>query len=772
MVEYIRLAAFFAAGIYLSDRIAPSFTVIFILSLILVLTIKSLFKHKFNVNIFIMALAFVMGVCLCGRAQNAERYKLSEFEGRYVTVTGRVSEIPYPTDGENTQYVVKIRELTHKNETRRINEKLLITTSAGFKYGDTVTSSGFISNLPKKMNENGYDFARYYKSKKIFFKMYSSKTEYASYKIHDYSPYSLGLYLKCFVSDAIEKRYKGDFAAILKAVLTGNKKEFSPEFTTVLERTGLKRFYYPAFLHVMLLMSLIAAVLGAFERKKREIVTVFLLIIYALFNSSNSVFLKLCILLALLIVLKMRYGHVYYLDAIGMTALIMGVINPQVYYDVGFVLSILSSILIYYFYDSVEKLIKFIKPKYVRRLMAIGIICNIGLIPVMAYFWNTVTLHSIFVSFIMLPCVTVILVLSPATVPLLGLFGKAPVFGWITTAMTAVLYYIPILADKLTFLGQRVNRTDILDLLIYFFIMVALVKLIKKKKRHAYAALFVAAALCTSAGINEVMRHNDLELTFVNVGQGDGAIITAPHRFNILIDGGGGNAYSDYNPGEKLFLEYLRTENITTIDSAFVSHYHKDHAQGIVAAIENLRVRNVFMPDSMEGSEWRTALEDAAKANGTKIHYLTDEVLLRYNNGMTIRVIPPAKKTAISDDENDTTFVYYVTYGDFSAMYTGDMSRFAERNLLEGGKVPHADLLKVTHHGSKSGSSKEWIEAVNPLYSVISVGENNTYYLPNEETLENLSGTILYRTDYDGDVRFVVEKDGVKDIDIFNRRKQ
>ena len=71
--------------------------------------------------------------------------------------------------------------------------------------------------------------------------------------------------------------------------------------------------------------------------------------------------------------------------------------------------------------------------------------------------------------------------------------------------------------------------------------------------------------------------------TSVNVGQGDGAVIQAPYRFNVLIDGGGGNSYSDYNPGEKVYLDYLETEGITKADSAFVSHYHQDHVQGIIA---------------------------------------------------------------------------------------------------------------------------------------------------------------------------------------------
>jgi competence protein ComEC len=172
----------------------------------------------------------------------------------------------------------------------------------------------------------------------------------------------------------------------------------------------------------------------------------------------------------------------------------------------------------------------------------------------------------------------------------------------------------------------------------------------------------------------------------------------------------------------------------------------------------------------MEGSEWRCALENAAKENGTTVHYISKETLLTYNNGMTIRIIPPAAKTAISDDENDTSYVYYVEYGGFKTVFTGDMSSFAEKCLVDAGKAEKVDLLKVAHHGSKTSTSSKWISSVSPRYAVISVGENNTFALPNDEVLNTLKDTELYRTDYDGDIKFIVDKKGKVNIETFNRR--
>ena len=166
----------------------------------------------------------------------------------------------------------------------------------------------------------------------------------------------------------------------------------------------------------------------------------------------------------------------------------------------------------------------------------------------------------------------------------------------------------------------------------------------------------------------------------------------------------------------------------------------------------------------------REALENTARENGTTVHYISQETLLTYNNGMTIRIIPPSNKTGLSDDENDTSYVYYVEYNGFSATFTGDMSAFAEKNLIDDGKAGKTNLLKVAHHGSNTATCEEWVEKLTPEYAVISVGENNPYNLPNDDVLERLKNTQVFRTDYDGDIKFIIHKNGSAETDIYNRR--
>ena len=604
----------------------------------------------------------------------------------------------------------------------------------------------------------------------IFFKSYSSEVKLSDEVIKDYSPYAINNSFKNSISKLIDKHYKGDYNAIMKAVLIGDKKEFSDDFDKILTKTGTKRYFYSSYLHIMLLMSLITLVLGIFKKRTRDILTVFLLIIYAFANANNTVSVRLAVMIAIIIFTESKFGRKYYPDIVGITLLAVGVANPIMLFDAGFVMSVLSAIMIYYFYDCVHGKLKFIHIKYIRRLFAIGIICTIGLLPVSAYFFGAVSIYSVVLSIIMLPCVTVIMVLAPILLVMLAVFDTAPLFKQAVDCVLFILKLVPTISYKLGLVSHTVAKPNLLLLIIYTLAVASGVKYIKKKNSQMRIAIFVAAALMTSYVIGEVISTNNVEITFVNVGQGDGAVIQAPYRFNVLIDGGGGNAYSDYNPGEKVYLDYLETEGITKADSAFVSHYHQDHVQGIIAAMENIKVRNLFLPDNMEGSEWRVALENSARENGTTVHYISQETLLTYNNGMTIRIIPPSNKTGLSDDENDTSYVYYVEYNGFSATFTGDMSSFAEKNLIDDGKAGKTNLLKVAHHGSNTATCEEWVEKLTPEYAVISVGENNPYNLPNDDVLERLENAQVFRTDYDGDIKFIIHKNGSAETDIYNRR--
>lgn len=110
------------------------------------------------------------------------------------------------------------------------------------------------------------------------------------------------------------------------------------------------------------------------------------------------------------------------------------------------------------------------------------------------------------------------------------------------------------------------------------------------------------------------------------------------------------------------------------------------------------------------------------------------------------------------DNENDNSNVIYLKFNDYKFLFMGDASKLAEKEILDKYNLPNIDVLKVGHHGSNTSSSKEFINAMNPKYSLISVGKNNRYHHPNKEVLDNLKNSKIYRTDIDGSIMLKFKK--------------
>ena len=140
---------------------------------------------------------------------------------------------------------------------------------------------------------------------------------------------------------------------------------------------------------------------------------------------------------------------------------------------------------------------------------------------------------------------------------------------------------------------------------------------------------------------------------------------------------------------------------------------------------------------------------------------------IEFESGMKLEITVPDERVAATGDENDTSVMINVKYGDINCLFTGDMTEYSEKSLLARNKVPTAEVLKVAHHGSATSTKEEWVRAVNPDISVISLGEDNTYGFPRESVLQSLKETDIYRTDINGDITVIADKEKIKRIETY-----
>jgi len=245
-----------------------------------------------------------------------------------------------------------------------------------------------------------------------------------------------------------------------------------------------------------------------------------------------------------------------------------------------------------------------------------------------------------------------------------------------------------------------------------------------------------------------------LELTSIDVGQGDSLLLMFPGGARMLVDGGGllqfGGAAkarpSNLNIGEDVVSPYLWTRGIKTLDVVVATHAHEDHIGGLPAILENFRPKELWV-----GANPPEALEQLARRLGIRV--LDRRVSPPFQfSGATIEIVSPPEDYSAAKLGNNDSLAFRVSFGSRSFLLTGDLEKPMEARLLEDGLAAHADVLKVGHHGSKTSSIAPFLDAVSPEVAIVSAGYENSFGHPHPDVIKRLVDrhTAVLRTDLDG----------------------
>jgi competence protein ComEC len=244
-----------------------------------------------------------------------------------------------------------------------------------------------------------------------------------------------------------------------------------------------------------------------------------------------------------------------------------------------------------------------------------------------------------------------------------------------------------------------------------------------------------------------------LEVTAIDVGQGDSILVVLPQGETILVDGGGRLVYgrqrkSNLDIGEDVVSPYLWNRGIRRIDVMVATHAHQDHIGGLAALVSNFRPKALWT-----GANPPPELLDTARrlAIPSVRQHPTGPFEL---SGARIEVLAPARDYAAGKPGNNDSLVLRISYGSRSFLLTGDMERAIEAQLLASGADLHADVLKVGHHGSRTSSIQPFLDAVSPSVALVSAGFENSFGHPHPDVLARLSArhAAILRTDLDGRV--------------------
>ncbi len=273
--------------------------------------------------------------------------------------------------------------------------------------------------------------------------------------------------------------------------------------------------------------------------------------------------------------------------------------------------------------------------------------------------------------------------------------------------------------------------------------------------------------VCAAAAAFSTTAH-ELEITAIDIGQGDSFFVVTPNGRTLLLDSGGllGMSHSDLDIGEDVVSPYLWQRGLSHLDAAAFTHSHSDHIGGMAAILRNFHPDELWYAPNYPSHEVEALF---AAADGLQIRRIERHEGEEFDfDGVHFEVLsPPADWELKPRGQDDASMVLRLTYAGHTALLLGDIHKRIEKMLVEAAEEHHhslhVDLLKVAHHGSNTSSCEEFLDAVRPNYAVISSGIRNPFHHPRPEVIERLSEhrAKTYRTDLFGPVTFLMDAEGV-----------
>ncbi len=623
-------------------------------------------------------------------------------------------------------FIIKITKINYKENKVVIEgvgkEKLLINYEGDFNYklGDKVSIKGTLKEPSSNTNFNLYSYKKYLLNKRIFLVLDAEKIELIEknrnvlYKI----------------KNKIHNRLLG--SAYLNAFILGDNSYIDDNVKKSYQINGISHLFAVSGMHVSFIVLILTFCLKKF--KWYELAMVLMLLLYAfLTNFLPSIMRSVIFFILCLLKNKFKWKISTFNLFLIMTIFFL-FYNPYYIYNIGFIYSFTISGFLIYFSDKLKE------KKYFKSLIKISLLSFLVSLPITIYNNFSINLLSPILNLFFVPFVSLIIF------PLSFLIFLLPLFNGVYLFLINVLEQISLFCSNINYFNFIFARPSIYVILIYYIVIV----LALKNKKY-----FIILFLIIIIHYNICIFKKSLVVTMLDVNQGDCLLISYPHnQGNILIDTGG-KLFDDSNYiSNNIIIPYVKSLGIKKIDYLILTHGDYDHMGDGINLVNNYKVKNAVF----NCGEFNELEKELIKVlDKKKINYYSCIKELNIDSNKLYFL-----QTKKYNNENDNSNVIYTELDGYKFMFMGDASQEREKDILEKYNLGSIDFLKVGHHGSNTSSSKEFIDKINPKYSIISVGKNNRYGHPNKEVLNNLNNSKIYRTDQDGSIMFKIKNNKLK----------
>lgn len=406
-------------------------------------------------------------------------------------------------------------------------------------------------------------------------------------------------------------------------------------------------------------------------------------------------------------------------------------INPFAGLNAGFILTFAASFAVYLVYPKIKN---HFSKSYIGESLAFTSSIQLALFPFMIYYYGSVNLVSILANFLILPVFSIsmyIIFIIIFAYPLLGSFLKLLFIG-LNLLIESILNMTELL-NKIKFLTLDFRKPHIL-LAFYGFILIIIMLNSGRSRAKAHANIILLSIMVLIFSLGK--ERGEVSYQMIDIGQGDAFLLNDKGSY-YMIDVGGPK-YKKYDSGKKILIPYLKSLGIREIEGIFISHEDKDHMGNLDLVWDNFQVKNIYT---------NKLNEDSLRKYKPKILKKGDRIKLKSGY---ITVIDEG----YDSNENANSMGLILDIRGVRIMTLGDLPSEFERNIKDT-----AHILKLSHHGSKTSTRRDFVEQVNPKIVLISAGRNNVYGHPHREVLDNVYDRKIYNSQTDGMVEMRFNKD-------------
>lgn len=601
---------------------------------------------------------------------------VSSIEGEFEIVSYRAIKDYYD------KYIVKSKEgnkfilyLPHGDE---LKKGTLINLSGEFRLPDLARNTG------------GFNHRRYLNSQKIY-----GIIRAKNYYVSNLAKFNLIYYIQDEIYKSFARLFPKDEMGLIIGMMIGETKDISEDVLENFKTTGITHLIAVSGSNVVYVVVLVQFLFKKFFGKQATyFISIFFLILFMLISGASASVCRATLMIILSICADIFFLKSDTFSNILTSAFVLILLNPLVIYDVGFILSFGGTLGIVLLSKDFTRLFK--RLGKLNETLSVTCSAQFILAPIMMYYFNTFSILSIVTNIIVVPIsgsITilgfVVFIISKISFPIAKLIANS------LYVLATFTIWVADMFSKIPFSLIRTITPNVFEIFLFYFVVFYFANLKVRGKKYR----FIGEAQNNETKVTKMLANirpiwvitfivifvfseiiyykiprNYLDISCIDVGQGDSVLIETDSRKFILIDGGGNE---NYDVGENILLPYLLDRRVLNIDIIFSSHSDADHLNGIITALKNMHVNNVVIGKGALGYE---KVYRIAESKNVKVIEVQKGDVLEIGN-LVFEVLSPSMELD-NNNVNDYSLVFKLIYGKKSMLFTGDISAVAERQVI------------------------------------------------------------------------------------------